>query len=119
MSPPAVDMSNSVPCSNDSEEARRSSAENLVGSVLNDAEFLDVLQAVLFRFRPVRIQSQQCKAAARFLGVNEETVRRWLNETTTPKAKDVWPIFFVVLLAELPVDTQKEIMAVLMGLTDE
>lgn len=100
-------------------DQRRKSAEMLVSGVLEDAEFIDVLRAVAFRFKPVHIQSAQTKAAARFLGKDEETVRRWLHDITSPKAKDVWPLFFVVILAELPVDTQRHVVEVLMGLADE
>ncbi|GHE88485.1 hypothetical protein GCM10016455_05770 [Aliiroseovarius zhejiangensis] len=106
-------------CPDDSAEVRRTSAETLVASVLDGAEFADVLRAVVYRFNPVHIQSAQAKAVARYLGKDEETVRRWLHEITTPKARDVWPLFFVVILAELPVATQKHVIKVLMGLADD
>ena len=109
----------SVSCPEDSPEARRSSAEKLVAGVLDDVEFADVLRATLFNFTPVHNQSQQCKAVSRFLGKDEETVRRWAHEITSPKAKDVWPLFFVVLLQSLPIETQQMVMAAMLGQLDE
>lgn len=106
-------------CDVDSASARRSSAEKLVAGVLDDVEFADVLRATLYNFTPVHNQSQQCKAVSRFLGKDEETVRRWAHEITSPKAKDVWPLFFVVLLQSLPIETQQMVMGAMLGQTDE
>ncbi|KPU83861.1 hypothetical protein JI58_05140 [Marinosulfonomonas sp. PRT-SC04] len=90
-----------------------------MAGVLDDVEFADILRATLFSFTPVHNQSQQCKAVSRFLGKDEETVRRWAHEITSPKAKDVWPLFFVVLLQSLPIKTQRMVMAALLGQSDE
>lgn len=106
-------------CASDTPERRRKSAEKLISGVLEDADFIDVLRAVAFRFKPVHIQSAQTKTIARFLGKDEETIRRWLHDVTRPKAKDVWPLFFVVILSELPIETQRHVVEVLMGLADE
>ena len=119
MSPRAVDMVERSSCPMDSADDRRKSAEMLVAGVLEDAEFGDVLRAVAYRFKPTHVQAKVQKAVGIFLGKDDETVRRWLHEVTTPKAKDVWPLFFVVILAELPIAQQKQIVEVLMGLADE
>lgn len=90
-----------------------------MGDVLGDVEFADVLRAAVFQFKPVHNQSAQCHAVARYLGKDDETVRRWLHEITTPKAKDVWPLFFVAILQNLPIDMQRGVMSAIMVMSDD
>lgn len=94
----------------------RISARELVRGVLSGVEFHDFLKAVVRNFGSTHIQNQQCLEAAHFLGVDVETVRRWVHGMTTPKARDFWPLAFVVILQNLPVPAQQQLMATVAGM---
>lgn len=100
---------------NDSREARRKSAEKFVTSILSEVECVDFLRILFFKFTGTHIQSRQCQAVAHFLGVDAETVRRWLHGITTPKFRDVWPVVAVVLFQEQPIAQQRETVCSIFG----
>lgn len=108
-----------APVQNDSAEERRKSAEQLVGGILSAVEFEDFVRATLFAFTPIHNQNRQCTAAAHFVGVDTETVRRWAHGITTPKARDFWPLGIVAILQHLPVETQQQVMATITGMVGD
>ncbi len=93
----------------------RKSAENHVQAILEDAEFLDVFRSVVFAYTGTHVRHQQCQAVARVTGKNVETVNRWLDGATSPKAADVWPIFFVVIMQGMGASAQQELVGSIMG----
>lgn len=103
----------------DTPELRRKSAETLVAGTLSAVEFEDFVRATLFGFTPVHNQHRQCAAAAHFVGVDTETVRRWSHGITTPKARDFWPLALVTILQSLPVETQHQVMQSITGMVGE
>ena len=90
-----------------------------MAGVLSEVEFEDFVRVVVSAFGATHIQHQQCLEAAHFVGKDSETIRRWLNGVTTPKARDFWPLAFVVMLQLLPVATQHQVMGAITGMVRE
>lgn len=93
----------------------RKSAENHVRAILDDAEFLDVFRSVVFTYTGTHVRHQQCQQIARVTGKNVDTVNRWLDGVTSPKAADVWPIFFVVIMQSMSASAQEELRSSILG----
>lgn len=108
-----------APSSYDNPEECRKSAEQLVRGILSAVEFEDFVRATLFAFTPIHNQNRQCTAAAHFVGVDTETVRRWAHGITTPKARDFWPLGMVAILQHLPIEAQQQVMQAITGMVGE
>ncbi len=98
-----------APHSDDSEQSSRISAGKFVGGILSEVEFDDFLRAALYVVAGSHVQERQKQAGSRISGVHAETVGRWISGTTTPRARDFWPIAFMALLARFDADTQAQI----------
>lgn len=114
-STPQHDFSESTSC-DDTPEARRKAAQNFASELRDMVEFEDFVRSVLFQFTPIHNQNRQCLAAAHFVGVDVETVRRWSHGMTSPKAKDFWPLAITAILQGLPIETQQEVMQSITGM---
>lgn len=94
----------------------RKNARKLVSGVLSQVEFSDFLKEVIWHFSDGPSQNAKCMAAAHFIGVDVATVHRWMTQTTSPKARDFWPLAFAVLLGNLPIPVQHQVMAAIAGM---
>lgn len=106
------------PSSEDTPEARREYAQKKLIGLQSEVEFCDYIRAALFAYTPVHNQSKQCTAAAHFVGVDVETVRRWLNGTT-PNTKHFWPLGMFAFLHTLPIETQDQVIQSIFGMVGD
>lgn len=94
----------------------RISAEKAVQLIRDEADFQDILAAVVFAYTGTHVRHRQCQIVARECGCDPETVRRWLEGVSRPKAEQVWPIFFTVFLARLTDEARGELVHSIVGL---
>jgi hypothetical protein len=59
-------------------------------------------------------QHQRCLIASRHLGVNPETVRRWIEGATSPSMKDFWPVIMRVVESRAPADLYPDLVQLLL-----